>query len=139
MLLLWLGGIFLAPIIKLFNPDIAEFLYYFYSPVCHQIPVRSFLLAGFPLAVCVRCVSFYGAGIIIIFFYLFRYRTGWWPPFVYIGLIAPFVIDIITEKAGFYTNFEMTRFFTGTLIGLVCFHLVIIGLSNRLKNDRKTV
>ncbi len=34
-------------------------VYYFFSQVCHQIPERSFHWAGFPMAVCHRCLGIY--------------------------------------------------------------------------------
>ncbi|HEX9934586.1 MAG TPA: DUF2085 domain-containing protein, partial [bacterium] len=32
---------------------------FFFGPVCHQIPERSFKILGYPLAVCARCTGVY--------------------------------------------------------------------------------
>ncbi len=36
-----------------------ESVYSFFSAICHQLPERSWNLAGSPLAVCIRCTSIY--------------------------------------------------------------------------------
>lgn len=135
----WVTGIILAPVLNLVDPAVSEFLYYFYSPVCHQFPQRSFFLAGYPLAVCVRCLSFYSAGLLLISYYMLRNRTGWWNSVVYVVLITPSIFDFIAEKIGLYSNLDIIRFFTGALLGLACFHMIIIGISTRLNWDRKMV
>ena len=37
----------------------AAAIFWFFSPVCHQDPARSFWLFGAPLAVCARCLGIY--------------------------------------------------------------------------------
>jgi len=56
---LWLAGLVFAPIAADQGRAIAPALYVFYNTVCHQIPERSFHLAGEPLAACHRCIGLY--------------------------------------------------------------------------------
>lgn len=41
------------------HPAAAALLYMLFAPLCHQLRERSFLLLGFPLAVCARCTGIY--------------------------------------------------------------------------------
>ena len=55
---LWMAAIVAAPLLEL------DWVYTFFSRICHQYPERSFHLAGATLAVCIRCTSIY-AGFLI--------------------------------------------------------------------------
>ena len=50
---LWCSLIMVAPIYNL------NFVYVFFKQICHQLPDRSWWLAGSPLPVCSRCTSIY--------------------------------------------------------------------------------
>jgi uncharacterized membrane protein len=66
-----LGAIVSAPLLRSSHPRASSFLYVIFAPFCHQIPSRCFRLAGFPLAVCARCLGLYvgfAAGLIVYFF-----------------------------------------------------------------------
>ena len=58
-ILLWLGAIFLAPFLKSRSLNLNVFVYALFSPICHQIPSRTFTFLGNPLAVCGRCLGIY--------------------------------------------------------------------------------
>jgi uncharacterized membrane protein len=63
-----LGAVGLAPLLKVRHPQLSGFFYILFAPFCHQIPSRCFRLAGFPMAVCARCLGVYAgfaAGLII--------------------------------------------------------------------------
>ena len=50
---LWCLSILAAPVFGL------DSVYSFFSRICHQDPLRSWHVAGEPLAVCIRCSSIY--------------------------------------------------------------------------------
>jgi uncharacterized membrane protein len=52
---LWCLSIVAAPVLGL------SWVYEFFSRICHQDPLRSWHIAGEPLAVCIRCASIYFA------------------------------------------------------------------------------
>jgi len=60
----WLAATIAAPLLATSHPTVAGVLYAIYDRVCHQIPERSFHLAGHPLAVCHRCSGLYLGGLL---------------------------------------------------------------------------
>src|SRR5690242_14530294 len=50
---IWCLLIIAAPLLRL------PAIYFFFSRICHQDPLRSWHLFGEPLAVCIRCTSIY--------------------------------------------------------------------------------
>lgn len=96
---------------------IISFLYYICSFFCHQLPERSFYIAGFKLPVCSRCTGVYiGA--------FFAYLAL---PFIFkcskktIGVLdtilftAPLAIDGVLQLYGLSWRNNWTRFITGVL------------------------
>ncbi|HSR69799.1 MAG TPA: DUF2085 domain-containing protein [Acidobacteriota bacterium] len=57
--LLWIGLILAAPYGRAQDWSAASWIYLFFQRICHQMPERSFHLAGEPLAVCHRCLGIY--------------------------------------------------------------------------------
>lgn len=55
----WLSLLVAAPVLSV---PIAGILYAAGSLLCHQIPERSFYVAGFQLPVCARCLGLYAGG-----------------------------------------------------------------------------
>jgi len=132
-LFLWLLGIILTPILAASGlpivQKIAAFAYFFYQPICHQMPDRSFWLEGFTLAVCVRCFSFYLGGFLITLIYLFKEKIRMWYFSIYLSLVIPAVLDFLLEKFGFYANVVDLRIFSGFMLGLAIFHLLLVSVS----------
>jgi uncharacterized membrane protein len=122
---LWCGGILLAPVCTAEGGDAARFgqaLYQFYHPICHQIPERSFFLAGHSLGVCERCASIYFgflAGTLL--FPLFRPLVGTPLPPRWILLIAavPMLIDATWIGPWLYDVTALTRAVSGAAFGIV--------------------
>jgi uncharacterized membrane protein len=48
----------------------------FFSPICHQIPERSFFINGHPLAVCARCTGIYAGFFLGLLIYPFHKIPG---------------------------------------------------------------
>jgi len=55
-------------------PYVAAFIYAAGSIVCHQLPERSFHIAGVQLPVCARCTGLYAGGLIGLIIWLARAR-----------------------------------------------------------------
>lgn len=110
-------GIFLAPL--LYSLDLpARLLYSVWALNCHQIPERSFLLFGFPLAVCARCTGFY-CGLLISLVAKFRFKR-WKVPAAVVGsffLLLPG--QWLVQLAGWWSPSNLWRFVFGLLFGLL--------------------
>lgn len=132
-LLVWLAGIVVTPVLASsswpLGRKVAAFLYFFYKPVCHQIPGRSFWLDGFTLAVCIRCSFFYLGGFFIALTCLFKGKIRLWPLSTYILMAVPAFLDFGLEKFDLYTNIELLRLVTGLLLGIAVFQLLLVSFS----------
>jgi uncharacterized membrane protein len=95
-------------------------LYSLFSPVCHQVPARSFALYGHPCAVCHRCAGIY-AGLLLASLLPYEIafvtrdprRRRWWAA----GALAPLLLDTLLPFAGVWTNTADSRFMTGLAFG----------------------
>ena len=105
----------------------------FFSQLCHQEAVRSFVLAGTTLPVCARCLALYVGGFIGIAGYpvlssRWRHcREITWFLMISLGLIA---LDVGLDLAGLWRNTFFSRSFTGALFGGACGLLVSFALQN---------
>jgi uncharacterized membrane protein len=137
-LFIWLLLIFAAPVLySIPDPvfkNISVMIYTFFKPTCHQLPSRSLQVCGHALAVCVRCLAFYSAGLVISIVYLFIRRIRLYSLFCYALLILPLLIDFILEKVTLYHNNPALRFGTGGMAGAALFQLVLLAMS-----EKKTV
>jgi uncharacterized membrane protein len=98
----------------------AALAYCIFSPVCHQIPERSFFLWGYPLAVCHRCSGIY----LGLFLGLFLPLKG---DFLFCFPIrrrifvlcscAPIIFDAFLPHLGIWPNTAVSRFVTGLFFG----------------------
>jgi uncharacterized membrane protein len=124
-----------APILaaqEYFAPS--AFIYLVFSGLCHQIPERSFVLAGFSLAVCHRCSGIYLgliAGSLIKNPCIYRYRRilRYW----IIASIIPLVLDVSLPLAGIAVSTPLSRFLTGLLFGTMISSLFIYGIRELLE------
>ncbi|MFP8489353.1 DUF2085 domain-containing protein [Gracilimonas sp. Q87] len=89
--------------------------------LCHQMPDRSYHIAGVPMAVCSRCIGIYGAFVVgwlalPIFSKVsisHKTRIGW-----LIGLIILNLVDVTGNFFEMWSNTLTTRLVLGTLLGL---------------------
>jgi uncharacterized membrane protein len=109
----------------------AAWIHFFFSPVCHQAPDRSFALLGYSIAVCHRC-----SGIYFGFFAGSLLRNPWihHSPAVrrrwIVAASAPVVLDALLPFTGFFVNTWLSRFATGLLFGIASAALLVRGLSD---------
>lgn len=111
----WVGLIVLAPYSREWGWAASSAIYEFFHRICHQIPQRSFSLAGHPLAVCHRCLGIYlgfGAGLLLLGFRLRLWQRLENQPRLLLLFWVPMALDALL-----ISNVWWSRFLTGWLAG----------------------
>ena len=126
------GMIVLAPLARARGSLLlSQVFYQFFHTACHQMPERSFYLAGYPLAVCARCTGLYvGALAGVIAYPLMRplARTDA-PRREWLILAAvPTTIDFALGFFHIWENTHWSRFSTALLLGAAAAFYVVPGL-----------
>jgi uncharacterized membrane protein len=163
-LAIYIGLPALAPILMDSGHErAAGLIYTVFSPLCHQLPERSFFLfgehsvysyealgralggfvpsryvgnadLGFKVAVCERCVSIYGIGLQAgLLFGLVRKRLKPLSIRGFLLLIAPMGIDGTGQLIGFWESTWWSRLATGALFGIACVWLLFPYLERGMK------
>jgi len=130
--LLVLTAIIVAPLaLANGHPAFATAIYDAFSYLCHQIPERSFHLAGNKFAVCSRCTGLYGGFALAMLGYpLMRSlkRTDT-PRIIWLVLASlPIAIDFSLGYFSIWQNNHFTRFTSGALLGAVAAFFVVPGV-----------
>jgi uncharacterized membrane protein len=154
-LAIYIGLPALAPVlIHAGHERAAGLIYTLFSPLCHQLPERSFFLfgehavyhygelshtlggfvpsryignaeLGFKVAVCERCVSIYGIGLQAgLLFALVRHRLKPLSIKGFLAMIAPMGIDGTGQLIGLWESTWWSRLVTGALFGVACVWLL---------------
>jgi len=116
------GLIISAPLMQSSHPAFAASIYKTFSYVCHQIPERSFHIAGHQFAVCSRCTGLYSGFAIAALIYplvrsLKRTRT---PRRLWLFLAPlPLLIVFLLTYFGIWQNTHASRVLTGGLLSSV--------------------
>jgi uncharacterized membrane protein len=113
------------------HPEFAARIYKGFSYLCHQIPERSFHLAGHQFAVCSRCTGLYaGFTLATLTYPLFRsLRKTDTPRIIWLFASAlPLAVDFSLTYYGIWQNNHFTRFTTGALFGAVAAIFILPGL-----------
>ncbi len=135
---IWISGIILAPFLAALPHPLARktaaFIYFFYQPVCHQLPERSAWINGYPMAVCIRCLAFYMGGLMASAACLYRGMTHLWSIRLYAFFVFPALADFLLEKLNVYHNMPSLRLVTGFLLGFAFTHLLVIAISGQARN-----
>jgi uncharacterized membrane protein len=106
-------------------------IYHAFGTLCHQIPERSYFIAGHKLAVCARCTGIYGGFTFTLLLYpLVRsLRNTATPPRTLLILAAlPLAIDFSLTFFGIWENTHTSRLLTGALLGSVTVFYVMPGI-----------
>jgi uncharacterized membrane protein len=132
-IIFWIGAILLAPYLRSRGSGFAPWLYACFSPLCHQIPSRSFRLFGQPLAVCARCFGIY-AGFLAGAAAYPRIR-GFSPPRLpdmrlFLALSAPIAIDAAANLFGIWSLGNAPRFLTGLAWGTILPYFLMAGIGD---------
>jgi uncharacterized membrane protein len=113
------------------HPAFATPIYNAFSYLCHQIPERSFHLAGHKFAACSRCTGLYGGFALAMLGYpLVRsLRRTDTPRIIWLVLASlPIAIDFSLGYFSIWQNKHFTRFTSGALLGAVAVFYVVPGL-----------
>jgi uncharacterized membrane protein len=139
-ILVWIGAIFLAPYLKSHSKAWNIFVYAIFSPICHQVPSRSFFFFGYPLAVCGRCLGIYSGFFFGVGLYPFvRGFSAVSLPKTRIFILIS--LPIVTDTAGNFLNLwnspNLARFATGFLWGTILPFYFITGLVDLFRDFRQ--
>jgi uncharacterized membrane protein len=144
--ILYAGLPWLSPLAKAAgHPLIGELLFRLYTPLCHQLPQRSFFICGHQVAFCHRCAAMYTAiALAGLVFALLRKRIR--PTTLKVGglLLLPILLDggthMITDVFGLgfrgggdaigTPNFWL-RMITGVLVGIA----MLVAVFPRVERD----
>jgi len=99
---------------------------------CHQKAERSFYIFGWQMGLCIRCTAIYfSMWLTTILYPLIRKRYPNLSLWIMILLVAPMVLDILTEKyIGFRSSLNLTKFVTGVVFGASLPYYLISGGSS---------
>lgn len=124
VVLFWLALILAAPIAKADGlTQISDPLYHFFSYICHQIPSRTFFVAGEPFGVCSRCFGVYFGLVFGYAIYPLWRKVDEIEPIAKVWLFAscvPIAIDWALTIFGIWENTFLSRFVTGLILGTAC-------------------
>ena len=135
----WLGLLVAAPLLPVWA---AAIVYGFGSFICHQIPERSFYLAGFQLPVCARCLGIY-AGVAVASVYAglraaagqpVPARAPWVARWSALLAAGPTLVTVALEMAGAWYPSNVTRALAGVPLGVLA-GLVVVGALATLHYD----
>ena len=113
------------------HPEFAAAIYRTFSFVCHQIPERSFHLAGHQFGVCSRCTGLYvGFAVAALVYPLARSlkRTDTPSRLWLILATLPLAIDFALGYFSIWQNTHLSRFLTGALLSSVAVFYIMPGL-----------
>lgn len=119
----WCILILAAPVVKDRVPSVGLFLYLFFSPICHQLPERSFFLFGGQLPVCARCTGIYFGALVGSFFVRQKSPSPW---FLVVAMI-PLALDGVTQLF-FRESTNVIRLATGLIAGFAAVFYLYAGL-----------
>lgn len=147
----WLAAaaVFLAVLAAVFAPPLlldaghaaaARAVYKGFAAVCHQIPERSFVMFGHPLAVCARCAGLYaGFAAGLLLYPLARPLAsrhaparGW-----LFAAASPLALDFSLGFFGVWDNTQLSRSLTGALLGAAAVFYVLPGLVDLSQMNRR--
>lgn len=131
----FLCAFILAPPVLLSTGHIAaaSAVYFFFSPFCHQTAERSFIVLGFPLAVCHRCSGIYLGlliGSLLDSAWIHKSsasRRRW-----VLAATVPLALDALLPYCGLWTSTGGSRFITGLFFGILAAFLLVRGIEELL-------
>jgi uncharacterized membrane protein len=130
LLFCWL--LIAAPLAVGSHDRFALTIYRAFSALCHQLPERSFFIAGHQFAVCARCTGLYaGFTLALLVYPLIRsLTTTFAPPRKWLLISAiPMTVDFSLTFFGIWENTHSSRFLTGFLLGGVAVFYVMPGIA----------
>jgi uncharacterized membrane protein len=93
---------------------------FLFMGTCHQLPDRSYLISGIPMAVCSRCYGLYWgllAGLPLVLMIPSRFHLRK-PALLFLAAVVILITaDVVITMAGLWQNTLTSRFITGLLLG----------------------
>ncbi|SRR5216683_975928 len=111
---------------------VAATIYRTFSNLCHQLPERSFFIAGHQFAVCARCTGLYaGFTLAMLLYPLVRpIRTAVTPPRKWLFVAAtPLAVDFSLGFLGIWENTHTSRLLSGLLLGSASVFYIMPGIA----------
>ena len=103
------------------EPWILQWQHQAFSALCHQVPERSFWMAGQPMAVCSRCfgiyTSFLGVWMVLPLISFTNIKRGTFTKKILIAAIIINLTDVVGNMLEFWQNTLISRMVLGALIG----------------------
>ena len=136
---LWAAAIIAAPAIAQLSGGVAAMLYAVGSLICHQLPDRSFHLAGAQLPVCARCLGLYvgGAAGALVWMVTASRRARPWPREQALAFLAvaavPTAVTAGTAIAGIGDPSNLWRAALAVPLGFAGGRIVAAVATNHLK------
>jgi uncharacterized membrane protein len=114
---LYAGLPVLAPLLMtLKRVRLANVIYFVYQFQCHQMPTRCFYIGRFQVGICQRDLALYGGMCLAGMVYaVLRERVDPLPVRVWIVLVAPLLLDGVTQLLGLRTSTWSLRTLSGLL------------------------
>jgi uncharacterized membrane protein len=143
LLLLWCAAFTLQPVLMTYGEHgkkAGMLIYLAFSQLCHQIPERSLMLNGSPMAVCSRCAGIYYGDLVLLLGYPFlcRMYRRIQPTVKWLCLAALLMaVDFIIEKTGIFQPGNWIRFFTGLFFGWTAGVFIVTGILEWLGSTEK--
>jgi len=144
--LIWCLSIIAPPIAVHFGAvRLADFIYGFFSRICHQLDSHSLHLFDAKLAVCARCAAiYYGFFVSVILYLLFlrKTRTGAvtdviiQSPRRLLLSILPILLDVGLSELGVHESTLVTRVMSGVIFGIALPFILIPPAEEALKELR---
>lgn len=138
VVLVWVLLIIAAPIARAngFAGSSAS-LYHFFSFICHQMPERSFHIAGEQFGVCSRCFGVYFGLVAGFVVYPLWRNIAEVEPLPRLWLFAsmiPIGIDWSLTVFGVWENNHFSRFTTGLILGVACSTYIVPAIVEITRN-----
>ena len=145
IVLFWVLLILVPPLAKSNGiTGLSSPLYAFFSYLCHQIPARSFYIAGEPFGVCTRCFGVYLGLLVGVAIYPLWRNVGEIEPlpkfWLFLSLI-PIIIDWSLTIFHIWENTHLSRFLTGLVLGIACATYIVpamVEIGRNLGRRRRT-
>jgi uncharacterized membrane protein len=124
------------------HPVSSALAYFLFSPLCHQIPERSFHLYGHPLAVCHRCTGIYFGlflGMLLPVTKSWQFNSPLRRRLFVLCMCTPILLDFFLSYFGIWAGAPLIRFATGIIFGssgafLLALAFCDYSVENNLKN-----
>ncbi len=122
----WCLLIVLAPLLVDRFPLPGALLYLFFSPICHQLPERSFFIFGHQLPVCARCTGIYFGALAGSFFAREKSPS----PLFLVAALIPMALDGGTQLF-LRESTNVLRLVTGVIAGFATIFYVYAGIVSK--------